>query len=960
MKNNLYHRSIQFLLGISAFLLVSTNLNAQKITGTISTRIFHNSGPTADSKLTYLVTLSNGWNQGISVITSVVLKDLTTGTNTYATGTGYASYNDYGTLPASFPAGSYELKIIMSTTSSGGLTVSVTAIANVWIGNKVYWENCFDMEPGVSQYSVKRSKATSGQTYSYAQSFDSLASGALGWVEMSKLNSNMNDSRVYWILEAMSNPRSFTPTDNLTHVEFYRDGSGVSGIKVRYKQTGGTYRDSVLPGIAATDKVRFQRNANGTAILQINNSLTTKFSFPSTITGALKITVLAKQLNDQVDQIATSYSFPSSNYPMTTSFHSSYSENSNTGTVTTRLKPLSGYTSPYNYFVTASPMDDMKSIYKYLKDSIYTAGVDSTTFFQGSTSSTTLVSPYLPSGSYYSNVFDSKGVRIYTNRQEVMPAYVFGQQNLFENSYNEFLSTARDSYITLNTYVTEEDRSSFIYHLSDTSGQQAFGVLPENNTITGGTGSTHFSQLKYGFAVKSSKLYLIVTGAKVDSVTAKRNVPIELVFGDGVVVFRQEGTVLRTETLDSAFTYKSGMYLKSWGIPLSLTPVNVRLRPYKITGKVENNECDASTAKLTVNYTALHGASITSPSFTLYNITDETSPTTYDASVSNGEVFSSIPFGVYSLEGSFNIGANNYTNVKRVIYVGPELSWDPVSNLQSGLPDHFAVSNSTVTGTPSNSGKAIAINKLNAATPGWVVFTPVISPNSHTFNHRRTTVSFGEAPQLSSVAVFDQNMPSVTFKGAVGITASMSGGGAYVDLFEYAPNTPLLVARYPTSNDVKYRQNYTVFSTVTSYSDGRWKPAVYSQFASSGIVDAFASFQCKPYTTDIFAHLKYELDGYFHVMNNCRINFLYNEEYNSSTLNFTIYTDDMIKQYDQGDFPAVPLNIGENRVSLFIGDSEHCLTDGNYILDVVNEKKEHFYLRFYKTDCMNCASEGGH
>src|SRR3989338_2363333 len=957
MKNSLIHRSIQFFFGIVVLFFVSAPLNAQTVTGTVSTRILHNATTTANSKLTYLVVLSNGWKPGISVITSVVLKDLTTGINSYSTGTGYSSYDDYGTLPSSFAPGSYELKIILTTTNSSGKSVSVTAIENVWIGNKVYWENCFDMESGVSQYSVKRSKATAGQTYSYVQSFNSLAASTLGWVEMSKLNSNMNDSRVYWILEPMSNPRSFTPTDNLTHVEFYRNGSGVSGIKVRYKLTGGTYRDSIIPGIAATDKVRFQRNANGTAILQINNSLTTKFSFPCTITGALKITVLGKQLNDQVDQIATSYGYPSSNYPISTRFHANNTENTNMGTITTIITPLSGFTSPYNYFVTASPMDDMKSIYKYLKDSIYTGGVDSTTFFRGSTSSTTLASPLLPSGSYYANVFDSKGVRMFTNKQELMPAYVYGERNLFENSYNEFLSTSPNSYITLNTYVTEEDRGSLVYHLTDISSDQSFGVLGENSTISGG-GKT-YSNIVYGFSVSGSQLTPVVNGVLGTPVTVSVNVPIELVFADGIVSFRYNGTELKTEALPSTFTYKSGAYIKSWGVLVSINPVNLRFRPYKITTKVENNTCSTTTAKLTINYTGLHGASVTSPSFALKDIKTAT-VTTYDASAANGEVYATLPVGVYSLEGSMTVGGFSYTGIKTIIYVGSKLNWDPYVNIQSwtGSPPNTNTVIATSSVTVASAAKAISTNILAPNTAGWVAFQPRLFGNFP--SSRRMSFSASEGPLMGYPQGYNSSMPVCHYYGGIVVTCKtvVSSGGSQVAIVpSYNFFKPMLIVR-TSGGVVNFRQGDITLVSVTNFHPGRWKPDFYSNIPSAGTMDVIGSFQCVDYSATNYAKLKYDLDGYYQVMKNGKINFVFNQEYDAqSQLKFNIYNDNDVLIKTHNHYPNVAVTNGENYISLDVTGTSTCIGVGMFYLEVINDKKEKFYLRFYN-DYTGCVIQG--
>jgi hypothetical protein len=971
MKNSLIHRTIQLFFGIVVLFVLSNSLNAQ--TGTISVKLFHNTTTTANSRVTYSLNMSNGWFQGVSSVTSVVLKNLATGANTYTTYTGYSSFDSYETLPGSYAAGSYELKIIVSTRNNSlrGM-IAVTCVQNIWIGNKVNWENCFDMEPSVSQYSLKRSKTTAGQTYSYAQSFNSLASGALGWVEMRKLNSNVNDSHVFMVLESLADPRTFTPTSNVTYVDFYRDNTGTSRIKIRYRQTNGVYRDSVLSTTVAisTDKVRFQRNTNDTAIIQINSSLTRVFKFPSAITGALKITILGKQLNDQADEISTSYSYPSSNYPITTRFHANNTENANTGSITTIITPLSGFSSPYNYFVTASPMDDMKSIYKYLKDSIYTGGVDSTTFFRGSTGSTTLTSPLLPSGSYYANVFDSKGVRMFTNKQELMPSYVYGQQNKFENSYNEFMSTSPDSYITLNTYVTEEDRGSLVYYIKNTTDDQSFGVLGENSTISGG-GKT-YSNIIYGFSVSGSQLFPVVNGVTGTPVTVLANVPIELVFADGMVSFRQNGTELKTEALPSTFTYKSGAYIKSWGVPITINPINLKFRPYKIATLVNDNACGKNSGDLKVTFTGLNNMSIHSnTSFALKNITDDanaTPPTTI-ATVVSGTTYQDLAAGVYSLEGNLYLVPTgspagtaptaSYLNIKQVIYIGPRMSWDPYENIQtwpqSNTATHYAVGSSAVTNT--NTAKAVATNILDPQVSGWTVFTA----SQFTQTDKYAQFFLNEAPIMASLNSFEWTMPCVSFYGGVviSVTSANSGPASVSIIPNFAPSVPLLIRR-ASNGYVRYRQNYTMLREVTNYTNARWKPAFFSQFASTGIREVYSSFQCKPYTTDMYAQLKYDMDGYYHIMKNGDINFVFNQEYNSADLVFNLYNSNDVLIKTQADFPAINTTNGLNYRTIVVRDS-YCIGAGFFYLEVINSKKEKMYLRFYNdfTGCIPTMEGNG-
>lgn len=970
MKNKLFHLVLKSCLGICLF-VVSVSAFGQTITGSIATEIFQNTSSTANSLVTYNITLSNGWKSGITTADVTLKKD---GTTSVYSVTGQTT--SYGTISSGLVPGYYKFSATISTTNDAGKVVAVSLSQEMWVGNKVLWENCFDMEQGASQYAMKRSAATTGQTYSYMQSFNTLVSGTAGWVELSKLSPNTSDSHVFWILEAMANPRSFTPTDNITYIEFYYTNSTTYGINLRYKLSGGTYTTVALTGATLADKIRFVRNASGTCEIQKNVANSSIFSLPVNITGDLKITVLGKQLNDQADQIATSYPYPSTNYPFTTAFNGT--NRTNTGNVTLRIAPLSGFTAPYNYFLSDRPIADMKTAYKYFKDSI-NPNIDSATFFTGATSATNYTSNELPSGTYYGAAFDSKGVRIYGNTWDLSPAVTFDKSANMITSYHEFLSTAVTasggpttiiSYASMNNYINEGQNGKIVYYLTTASSEQAFGVLPVGDLINSGT--SIFSKLTYGFYVWGGALYSVINNVRSTLPilsSAKTGVPIELVFDAGTVYFKSEGAVLASSTLSDAYSYKSGLIVNGWGIRIRQTGFIVSALPFHIPVTVTDNACGKNSGDVSITYptTGFHGGTISSLSFQLKNMTDETAVVNVGAV--NATSFNDLAPGVYSLEGGFTLTngtATSYTNVKKVIYVGSRFSWENTANLNTSYwtagNTHYAVGTGTITtGSPA---KAISSNKLNTQTAGWAVATPriIYNPFGSTAN-ALTAFTLSEGPQMSTLASsIDPNMPVIYFYGGMAWTAS-----GYIGLFQlisplpsYAVNTPTLIARN-ASGVVKYRQNYSVLRTVSTYTFGRWRPAMVAKVPNTGLIDCLASFQCAPTTTDIYGQLKYDLDGYYHIMKNGQIQFVFNQEYNSANLTFTIYNsmDQPVKT--QADFPALATTNGMNYLAIDVTGS-HCIGTGFFYLEVTNSKKEVSYLRFYNdySGCTISGDGGGH
>ncbi len=107
-----------------------------------------------------------------------------------------------------------------------------------------------------------------------------------------------------------------------------------------------------------------------------------------------------------------------------------------------------------------------------------------------------------------------------------------------------------------------------------------------------------------------------------------------------------------------------------------------------------------------------------------------------------------------------------------------------------------------------------------------------------------------------------------------------------------------------------------------------------------------------------YAILKKKLDGGYYQVVNGRLNFRYDEEYNDSDnkLRYNIYDyQNMVVSSNQIVPPTIipGVSYGDNRIKI---NTLQCgfttvggLTDGVYILEIINEKNEHWYLRFKQT-----------
>lgn len=95
-----------------------------------------------------------------------------------------------------------------------------------------------------------------------------------------------------------------------------------------------------------------------------------------------------------------------------------------------------------------------------------------------------------------------------------------------------------------------------------------------------------------------------------------------------------------------------------------------------------------------------------------------------------------------------------------------------------------------------------------------------------------------------------------------------------------------------------------------------------------------------------YAHLDYEMDGYYSVMKGGKIRFVFDQEYDADDLEFNIYNykDELVRT--EADFAPIATSNGDNYLTIDVTNSD-CIGRGFFYLEVINSKKEKLYLRFF-------------
>jgi hypothetical protein len=112
-------------------------------------------------------------------------------------------------------------------------------------------------------------------------------------------------------------------------------------------------------------------------------------------------------------------------------------------------------------------------------------------------------------------------------------------------------------------------------------------------------------------------------------------------------------------------------------------------------------------------------------------------------------------------------------------------------------------------------------------------------------------------------------------------------------------------------------------------------------------VNVGTSLRCNS-STDAYAVLFDELDGYYYTVKNGKLRFVFNQHYDTqNNLKFNIYDQKGALIKTQVSYPAVQATYGDNYLTLDLTTTSGCVGLGFFVLEVISDKKEKMYLRFY-------------
>ena len=303
----------------------------------------------------------------------------------------------------------------------------------------------------------------------------------------------------------------------------------------------------------------------------------------------------------------------------------------------------------------------------------------------------------------------------------------------------------------------------------------------------------------------------------------------------------------------------------------------------------------------------------------------------------------SLPVGVYTFSGSITTLNSNGMWVgvpfSMTIWVGVETVWSEKNDMVASPNSYSAKRNASTT----SYGGVRSSNGITSG-EGWIEMSAVYGSTTD----NRVFWIIGETNPLGTFSPNNQIQFIEFFKGSGGNGIRIKyqdGGGSYLytTLSANYSDKIRLVRNGSTLTIQTNNTNSAIFSLPVGYS-GPMNIAVRTLAEEDGCVDVVSSFECR---SEVYAKMERKLKGVKYQPIGNSLKFYVTEEYDnqSGSLDYNVYSDgDRATPVLTGVTQPHVINYGDNRYDLDIIS----LSSGSYILEVINDKKEKFYLRFIK------------
>jgi hypothetical protein len=487
-----------------------------------------------------------------------------------------------------------------------------------------------------------------------------------------------------------------------------------------------------------------------------------------------------------------------------------------------------------------------------------------------------------------------------------------------------------------DNYTSLMENGGFEVEITNSTTQFYVGLREYGDTITY---TNPYESLVYGLWVNSGILSVIINGEIEGTFTINTNDKIELTKSSNSLKFHRNGVLFKKYELDdsslfgenfrgdknAALQLKAGIYTASRSFKL----VNylTSKRPRIVASGQENMNCgQLDNGELNPVITGTLSSLIW------------TGPNSF---TSSSQQISGLEPGEYTL----TVTSGSFTQVKKY-WVGYKTLWvDKTDVLNYPFPNNNSIYNPTFSGM----GEAYSANSL------------VYSASTH-WQH------FGLLLPIRNKLTFDES--AVYFKEDISVSPGIFGVFLwdlpinYKFLLAYDKNTYSLMGLFQEFSEIHITKtlsaqfSYTA-SNLTPLLPLPWytiTPFNGSNFSSANLIvgtdlrgkteisNHLVSFPCEPNVGYVKPHVK--LDGGYYLPTNNKLYLYFDKEYEPNIQNceIKIYKEHTNQLYETTQIHKK--SIGDNRHIIDLGALTGTLTNGHYILELINTKGDVVYLKF--------------
>lgn len=629
----------------------------------------------------------------------------------------------------------------------------------------------------------------------------------------------------------------------------------------------------------------------------------------------------------------------------------SVSDTSNFADIAVDITEVAGdYTSPYFYQISTGSTPRLDSLIALYSDTSLFVGIpDSLIYAQGINQTTNSFQGVTPN-KYKVTVHDSAGFTILENTLLVQDTLDFDEQtDLVRVDLNEVRAVDLDAAGSLDYYVSEGKNSQFTIELESSSEVQLYGYVDIDSTIA------DTSDIYYGFYIEDDTAFLVTNGSK-GSMLAEitDNSIARIVNENDSLRIEIDGVSVHTSIAPSSYLYKVGVMtqpaaaFKFWQNGM----VPIKKKPYYIeTTTPSRFSCSGDLGYFTffvrkvkndLGYTVSYSVDDSEGNTILTSSTNTLTTTLVTLDGNNDP----IKPGFYTVYGTIN--SNPSLQFSTTVFVGYETIWSQEVDYDiSGIYEERDANTDVYASARSS-------NTLRFDQDGTIQFSVENTSSTSFFKH---FIQF--TTDYPNATPFDQDFVNTDF-----LTIITSFGTDYLQVYEanqgftqpgiaLQPSDLIRIELKASTNEVEIYVNNQLKETISRNSSLN-TVRIYTTITGDRFKDIMTSFGCTDWD-ELFAHLNYKMNGYYHVMKDGLIKFVFDQEYDAEDLTFNIYNDmdELVKT--QSDFSSVSSTNGRNYLTIDVSQNgSSCLGEGFFYLEVINSKKERMYLRFHN-EHSNCS-----